>query len=74
MKKSFVIMMLAGLMFIGFQTDGYAKKKKKKLTKEQKRIAKIKKNEKKIEKYLGTRQDWKPAAFKNRNSPAANCS
>ncbi|MCP4154770.1 MAG: hypothetical protein GY757_44020 [bacterium] len=65
MKKSLVIMMLAGLMFIGFQTDGYAKKKKKKLTKEQKRIAKIKKNEKKIEKYLGTRHDWKPAAFKN---------
>lgn len=65
MKKSVLILLLAGLMFIGFQTDGYAKKNKQKLTKEQKRIAKIEKKEKLIVKHVGTRANWKPAVFKN---------
>ncbi len=65
MKKSMVIVLLTVLLVLGFQSDLSAKKKKKKLTKAQKRAAKILKQEGKITKYLGTGTNWKPAALKD---------
>lgn len=63
MKKSILFLLIACFMLMGFQPDGFAKKQK--LTKEQKRAAKLAKKEKVIEKHVGTRTNWKPEAFKH---------
>jgi hypothetical protein len=63
MKKKVLIVFLMSLLVFGFGTDAIAKKKK--MTKEEKQAAKLAKKEKKIESFLGTNSNWKPAVFAN---------
>ncbi len=65
MRKKLLIVFLAFFMVLCFNSDGLAKKKKEKLTKEQKAAAKVASREAKIEKVLGTRSNWKPSVLLN---------
>ncbi len=56
-------MLLAVLLLVGSQAEGYAKKQKPEDG--QKKLSKIEKKEKTIEKHIGTMSNWKPEAFKD---------
>ena len=63
MKRKLFLVFLIGLLVLGIQSDAYAKKKK--MTKAEKKAAKMAKQEKKLEGILGTSLSWKPAVFSN---------
>jgi len=63
MKKFVFILVLSSFLLMGFHSEGFAKKEKQ--TKEEKKAAKIAKKEASIEKSVGTKANWKPAAFKD---------
>ena len=63
MKRKLFMVFLIGLLVLGVSSDAYAKKKK--MTKEEKKAAKLAKQVKKITNVLGTASSWKPAVFKD---------
>jgi hypothetical protein len=64
MKRKVFMVFLIGLLVLGVGADAYAKKKKK-MTKEEKKAAKLAKQVQKITNILGTDTTWKPTVFKN---------